>query len=76
MYRIGLLIMDLNDLNIDVGEFIFIGDFCIYRNDYAYIVFTLSKSNDDSSNNYLLINDNYYRVTTVEDLRTYRLDDF
>lgn len=68
--------MGLDKLNVNIGELVYLSDVAIYRNDYAYIVFKLSKEEDEFIYNYLLINGDYYRVTTVEDLRTYKLEDF
>lgn len=68
--------MVLDNLNINVGELVCFENIAIYRNDFAYIVFKLSMENDETSSNCLLINDNYYLVTTIEDLRTYKLEDF
>ena len=68
--------MDLDNLNVDIGELICSGDICIYRNEYAYIIFKLARSTNEVSGNCLLINGDYYTVKTVEDLRTYSSNDF
>lgn len=68
--------MDLDKLEIDVGELVYLEDVCILRNEYAFIVFKLAKPNEITGVNCILINDKYYYVKTIEDLRTYKLEDF
>ncbi len=67
--------MQLNDIIIDIGEMVWIDPIYVFRNEYAYLIL---KQYDDSthSDTVLLIDDEYYCVETVEDLRSYKLDDF
>lgn len=67
--------MELNDIEINVGEFIYFQGLYIFRNEYAYLVFK-SLDSEEYFGSVLFFNDNFYCVETVSDLRSYKVNDF
>ncbi len=67
--------MELNNIEMEVGETISISDIFIFRNEYAYIILR-PLGEIEAIDNALLINDEFYKAVTVEDISHYSDDDF
>lgn len=67
--------MDLSNVFLETNELIFIDGIYIYRNEYAYLIFKrcISEPCQESS---LFFNGAFYCVKTVQDLRSYKTEDF
>ena len=67
--------MDLSDLEINIGEFVYTEGIYIFRNDHAYLVFKPLDENEHFGS-ILFFNEQYYCVETLMDLRSYTVEDF
>lgn len=67
--------MELEDQVIEIGELVQFDQLFIYRNEYAYLIFRRYE-NTEYFGNLILINGIYYCAETVEDLRSYKIEDF
>ncbi len=67
--------MELDELELEVGESIIVDNLYIHRNEHAYLI--LRQCNElEENDNALFINDIFYRLYYVENLNTYKLSDF
>lgn len=67
--------MDLSDISLETNELIFIDGIYVYRNEYAYLIFKRCTS-EPCQESSLFFNEEFYCVKTVQDLRSYKTEDF
>ena len=67
--------MDLDTIEIEIGEFIYVNGIYMYRNEHAYLVFKRIDS-DEFFGSVLYFNEQYFSVETLLDLRSYKVEDF
>ena len=67
--------MDLDDIQIEIGEFVYIDGLYLFRNEHAYLVFK-SVNSSEYFGSILYFNKQYYCVETLTDLRSYKKEDF
>lgn len=67
--------MALDDIEMTIGETLSLGDVFIHRNEYGYVVFRELKEFETFENS-IYVNHGFYRVTTLDSLAGYRIEDF
>lgn len=67
--------MELDELELMIGESMIIDHFYIHRNEHAYIILR-ECIDSEGIDNALCIQNVFYRMYCVENLETYQLSDF
>ncbi len=67
--------MELDNIEMEVGETISVGEIYIFRNEHAYIILR-PLGEIEATDNALLIDNEFYKAVTVEDISHYSDEDF